>query len=90
MQYFVIVFGAFFAVLCGYMYNLIEIKDSLLAENNQMRILLETQKTQHTSEKIDFLEKLEASKNKTIDKFFLDKSNCQSELNSYKKLIRAM
>lgn len=90
MQYFVIVFGAFFAVLCAYMYNLIEIKDALLAENSQMKTLLESQKAQYTSEKIEYLEKLEQSKNLTIDKFLLDKSTCQSELDSYKKLIRAM
>ena len=90
MNYFIIVFGAFNVILCGYMWWLIDTKDALVSENAQIKVMLETQKVQHTAEKIEYLEKLEQSKNQTIDKFLLDKSSCQNELESYKKLIRAM
>lgn len=90
MQYFAIVFGAFFAVLCGYLWFLIDTKDALMSENANLSALVESQKAQHTAEKLQYFENLQKAKDSTIDKFRLDKSSCESELESYKGLIRAM
>lgn len=90
MNYFIIVFGAFFAVLCGYLWILIDANETLLKENSQIKIMLESQKVQHTQKKIDYLERVEKAKNESLNRLILNTEFCQSELDSYKALIRAM
>lgn len=90
MQYFIIVFCAFFAILSGYLWFLIDSKDYLLTENANLKAFIETQKAEHSKEKLEYYENLQKAKDKTIDKFRLDTSTCEAELESYKGLIRAM
>lgn len=90
MQYFIIVFCAFFAILSSYLWFLIDEKDALLKENANLRTFIEIQKAEHNKEKLEYYEKLQNAKDKTIDKFRLDTSTCEAELESYKGLIRAM
>lgn len=90
MQYFIIVFCAFFAILSGYLWLLIDEKDALLKKNASLSAFIEMQKAEHNKEKLEYYEKLQKAKDKTIDKFRLDTSTCEAELESYKGLIRAM
>lgn len=90
MNYFIIVFVAFYAVLCGYLWFLIDSKDELLKENANIKVMLEAQKAQHTQEKIEYLERVEKAKNESLNRLILNTESCKSELDSYKALIRAM
>lgn len=90
MNYFIIVFGAFFAVLCGYLWSVISANETLLKENATIKIMLESQKVQHTREKIEYLERVEKAKNESLNRLILNTESCQGELDSYKALIRAM
>lgn len=90
MQYFMIVFAAFNIILGTYIYLLQSDNDNLRSENTDIKIMLESQKKELSKEKLEYLEKVEKSKNQTLDKLILDKSSCETELDSYKRLIRAL
>lgn len=85
-----IVFGAFNAVLCGYLWILINEKDDLIAENTNLKVVLETQKATQNAQKIEYLDNLEKAKNESLNRLILNRESCQKELNSYKALIRAL
>lgn len=85
-----IVFAAFNIILGTYIYLLQSDNDNLRSENTDIKIMLESQKKELSKEKLEYLEKVEKSKNQTLDKLILDKSSCETELDSYKRLIRAL
>lgn len=90
MQYFAVVFFVFSSVLCAYMYSLIDAKDSLILENASLQSALEVQSRELSEEKLKYFETLQKNKDATVNRIQLDKSTCESELASYKALIRAM
>lgn len=87
---FVIAFFALQGVICGYLYYVIGVKNELISENSSLKTTLESQKVQLTKEKLEYFENLQKSNNARIDRYTLDKTTCQNELESYKRLINAM